>query len=191
MLHLVPPPPAPGPVPVLTWGGHRVLWDRWETAPQILCPKARAACESCQWDGPVSIARGRVQYPEATVEVTVPTRKRRPGETRKWATVHRVQPARQVAALMAFYCPRCGRVDVLHLDDASVEAASALLCDGCDQLAAAGATLDEARATLVALGGWTAGGDADWDLCPACNPATDPAANPRAVLARRAPTGEG
>lgn len=73
--------------------------------------------------------------------------------------------------LSAVYCPGCRRLAVLvygwHEPNTlrvSPFEAPHVICDPCDMPAAFGATIDEARANLVILGG-RSDVDADWDLC--------------------------
>jgi hypothetical protein len=93
-------------------------------------------------------------------------------------------PAHAYMQLAAYLCPRCLHLDVF--DSHTNAPAEAILCDGCDTLCGVGVDLAEARANLITLGGWSGGAGTDWDLCPACNPATSPSPPPRALAALRA-----
>lgn len=177
-------------VPCLTYDGDRVTWSRWETGLPILCSRVDTACGSCRDPGPAVYSVGTVHPPAGSTWTHERPIDRRPGERRRWTRVQ--TPAHPYWRLHATCCPACHRIDVIDLagrapGGAGARPVEALLCDGCDALCAIGATLTEARATLVTLGGWT-GGDADWDLCPACNPDRVPDPPPRAIAARRAAT---
>lgn len=158
-------PKALPSVPCLTWGGARVRWEPWQPAPILPCTgrgrrssgRSLNECDACAFPGPLRIAFGFVE-----------------GLSR----ASRAVPDRGLMHLSAHLCPQCLTVNVHELS--ADETAPSILCDGCDVLCAVGSTLEEARATLVTLGGWTGGGDADWDLCPACNPTRNPEAPPRA-----------
>lgn len=146
---------SPTTVPCPIYDGCRVRWEPWRPAPILLCtgrPSSRSrynlnACEACGDQGPAQIAFGLVD-----------------GQSRRSRTV----PDTGTVLLSTHWCPACGHLDVYEL--ATNRTAPSILCDGCDVLCAVGATLAEARETLVALGGWTSGGDANWDYCPACTP---------------------
>lgn len=155
-------------IPLLHWDGRPVIWDSWDTA--VVMTHGVSACEHCGHD-PLHHARGVVHpLPGDTVPVEE-ARRLRSGRT--W-TQTVATPAWAVARLFAAYCPACRDLDVVRFDDDTVrisgDGVEAILCDGCDAPCAYGASLDEARATLAEIGGWSAGGDADWDLCPRCNP---------------------
>lgn len=189
----LPAPPRPLPaVPCLVYDGSRVRWDRWEAAPRVLCAKLDQSCEACRDPGPASISRGVLDVPERTVIERRPL-KRRPGRPREWADATRTVKAHRHWRLMAFLCTRCGHLGVLDHGAGVVDAPEAwraaemVLCDGCDAVCGVGVDLVEARVNLVALGGWTGGEGSDWDLCPACNPASASEPPPRALAAYRAP----
>lgn len=180
----LPVQPAPFPAPPLpTYGGRRVRWEPW--AEQHVVTHIDPACPVC--------AHPRVMVATGIVDPL-------PGETFPGSRLKRTRsghpysvpiqvPAWPIRQLHAWLCPGCGTLELADSGRGpafNLDPIDTILCDGCDRLCAAGADLAEARATLVALGGWTAGDDADWDLCPGCNPEHAPAPPPRALIARSA-----
>ena len=175
------PRPLPS-VPCLTYDGRRVQWDRWSSAPKVLCAKLDQSCDACRGPGPGALAHGILQPHD--------------GETRRAATKVGTYPSGRpkfkgvdvpvhaYMQLTAFLCPRCLHLDVF--DSHTNAPAEAILCDGCDTLCGVGLDQAEARANLVALGGWSGGEGVDWDLCPDCNPANTPTPPPRALAVLRA-----
>jgi hypothetical protein len=125
--------------------GHRVKWDPWSRAMQSLCRPSRFACTACGHLG-AAITTGLVVPDDGQ---------------------------RAMRRITAVRCDRCLTVEFVPLDPDRDAGVSLLLCDGCDVLAAAGSTDEEARASLTAMGGWSGGADADWDLCPTCAPSPD------------------
>lgn len=137
----VPSRPEP-PCPV--FDGRQVLWRPWQWSP--LMTHMRQACETCKDPVPDLFAHGLAVFDEQS-----------------WPVV----------AVGAYLCSRCSAqeiVDLRAIGAGKMATLPSILCDQCDVLAAAGATLAEARASLLDLGGWTGGADTDWDLCRACNP---------------------
>ena len=181
------PRPLPS-VPCLTYAGKRVQWAPWEKAPRVLCSKLDQSCGTCPFPGPLATALGKlIPHDGETIR-----------HARKVGTYPSGRPkfkgfdvpAHAYYRLSAFLCPQCFHLDVLDHSPESLDAtrmgpAEMVLCDGCDVPCGIGVDLTEARANLVTLGGWT-GGDADWDLCPTCNPERNPDPPPRALEAMRA-----
>lgn len=152
-------------VPCPTFNGRPVVWDSWEIGP--LLTHGASACE-CGRD-PIHRAAGVVHpLPGDTFDLE----QRRTLPSGRQYGRRREAPAWAVAQVVAHWCPGCRDLSVYELTDlsTSMPALPTLLCDGCDDPCAYGATFDEARASLVAIGGWTAGEAADWDLCRRCNP---------------------
>jgi hypothetical protein len=142
----VPPgPPRPAP-PMPQWRGIPVTWGPWEVAPVVfLCPppKEGVGCPECKG---TDLLEARAMT------------------DRLWIDGKRT-PSR--IAARATRCDTCGHVWIIGADP--FEAACMILCDDCDAPAAAGATWEEARESLVRiLGGWTGAPAADWDRCGAC-----------------------
>ncbi len=151
-------------VPCPIFNGRPVVWDSGEIGPQLT--HGASACQ-CGHD-PLHRAAGVVHpLPGDTFESY---RDRTLPSGRKYGR-HIDVPAWPVLQLAAYWCPGCRD---LSLYESSIATAMTplppLLCDGCDDPCAYGATFDEARASLVLMGGWTAGEAADWDLCRRCNP---------------------
>jgi hypothetical protein len=165
-------------VPCPTFGGRPVVWDSWEIGP--LLTHGWSACE-CGRD-PVHHAVGTVHpLPGDTVEL-VRNKTLRSG--RIYGKPYEA-PAWPLRRLWASFCPGCRDFTIHEFVDPKVmPTLEALLCDGCDDPCAFGSTTEEARASLVAIGGWTAGAAADWDLCRRCNP--NRAAEPTKVTPLRA-----
>jgi hypothetical protein len=148
------------------WQGTPVTWEPWKVDPTMfICPPPKKlGCEECGHVGQSS-ARAMTAPREGetiTVEVQV-GRSRRTGRP---VFQEAQRPAHSYIVALAFRCDGCEHVRMFSADfktDVSV-----LLCDDCDCIAAAGATDEEARESLVALGGWTGGAGTDWDRCPSC-----------------------
>lgn len=177
----LPQRPAPLPsVPCLVYAGRRIQWEPWRSAPLVLCSKVDQSCDACTHPGPGVMAFGKeLPHDGETKRVAVKVGTQPSGRP-LWKG--RDVPVRAMYRLAAHLCPSCLDLTVHDLNDRDGTApVQVLLCDGCDRACSVGQTLDEARTNLLELGGWTAGGDADWDLCPACNPATSPEVPPRAL----------
>lgn len=183
------PSEAPKPLPSIpcpTFDGHRVKWEPWKAATAVT--HIDPSCGACAFPGPLSVSFG-VGQPNPGEMWDVPVPRTLPSGRTCLRDVK--IPAHPVLRLWAILCPSCYSLDVIALggrENWEWENTPTILCDGCDRFSAAGATLEEARSNLVALGGWTAA-ETDWDLCPACNPASPEPTSIRAAAAVRASRG--
>lgn len=171
-------------VPCAVFDSHRVKWDAW--SPAVPVTHIDPSCSACSFPGPLFTASAALLPNPGEMFDGVREKKGRSG--RDYAVPQRY-PAHPVLRLWAVLCPTCYAIEVIDpagLDENrnSVDV-PAILCDGCDRYCAAGATLAEARSNLVAVGGWSAA-ETDWDLCPACNPASPEPTSIRAATAIRA-----
>jgi len=175
------PRPLPG-VPCLTYGGHRVKREPWAPCPRMT--HVEPGCDLCAFPGPLAATHGMIEpNPGETWECD--DEQRLPSGRVYIRSRKRSRPAHAYIGLVATLCPQCYDLTVLDTKDSSELAPIAsLLCDGCDAHCALGVDHAEARSNLKDMGGWS-GGDADWDLCPSCNPATNPSVPPRALAAFR------
>jgi hypothetical protein len=159
------PRPLPG-VPCPIFEARTVRWEPWSKAPAVT--HIDPACDACAFPGPLRVSSGTMLPNDGEMFETrdLVRSKRRPD-------LERYGRARQVRAwpvlkLFASLCPQCFAIHIIE-PDGRPDGVRSLLCDGCDAYCAAGSTWAEARANLARLGGWSSG-EADWDLCPACNP---------------------
>lgn len=142
--------------PMPSWTGRRVEWEPWRDAIVPLCPSTQQelACRACGSLAPSLLTIGTVHPSPGDLWVDTAT-----------GVVADAHPLRQLAA---HGCPDCGDLTIgTFTGDLTVDV---IECDGCDRVCAAGATLEEARATLTAAGGIGALGGEDYDLCFGCNP---------------------